>query len=109
MSHPMHGICNVLVYVDDILIVSDSLKWIESAKRAIRDKFRMTDFGEAKFILGMDIVRNREAWTISLSHEQYTKEILEKFGMLDNTPRRCPCHLHTIETEKLHPIKTRWP
>jgi hypothetical protein len=29
----------------------------------------MTDFGEAKFILGMDIIRNREAGTISLSQE----------------------------------------
>jgi hypothetical protein len=50
----------------------------------------MTDFGEAKFILGMDIVRNREARTISLSQEQYIKEILEKYGVLDNTPLKVP-------------------
>jgi histone deacetylase 1/2 len=41
MNYPVHGICIVLVYVDDILIVSDSLKWIESAKRAIGDQFRI--------------------------------------------------------------------
>jgi hypothetical protein len=73
--------------VDDIIIVSDSLKWIESAKRAIGERLRITKFGEAKFIHGMDIVRNKEAWTTSLSQEQYTKEILEKYGMLDITPR----------------------
>jgi hypothetical protein len=28
MNHQVHGICTVLVYVDDILIVSDSKKWI---------------------------------------------------------------------------------
>jgi hypothetical protein len=39
----VHGICIVLVYVDDIPIVSDSLKRIESAKLAIGDQFRMTD------------------------------------------------------------------
>jgi hypothetical protein len=83
MSHQVHGICIILVYVDDLLIVSDSLEWITSAKRAIGEQFRMTDFGEAKFILGMDIVRNREASNIILSQEQYTKEILEKYGMLD--------------------------
>ena len=76
------------MYVDDLLIVSDSLEWIASAKRAIGEQFRMTHFGEAKFILGMDIVRNREAGTISLSQEQYTKEILEKYGMLDSTPSK---------------------
>jgi hypothetical protein len=33
MNHPMHGIRIVLVYnMEDILIVSHSLKWIESAK-----------------------------------------------------------------------------
>jgi hypothetical protein len=90
MNHRVHGICMVLVYVDDILIVSDSLKWIESAKRAIGNQFRMTDFGDAKLILGMDIIRNRIAGTISLSHEKYTKEILEKYGMLDNTPSKVP-------------------
>jgi hypothetical protein len=58
MNHLVHGKCTVLVYVDDILIVSDSLKWNQSAKRAI---------GETKFILGMDKVRNRAEGTISLS------------------------------------------
>jgi hypothetical protein len=80
-----------MVHVDDnTLIVSDSLKWIESAKRAIGDHFRMTNFGEAKFILGMDIVRNIKAWTISLSYYNYTKEIMEKYGMLDSTPSKVP-------------------
>jgi hypothetical protein len=48
------------------------------------------NFGEAKFILGMDIVKNKEAGTISLSQEQYIKEILEKYGMLDITPSKVP-------------------
>jgi hypothetical protein len=50
----------------------------------------MTNFGDAKFILGMEIIRNKEAGTISLSQEQYTKEILEKYGMLDSTPSKVP-------------------
>jgi hypothetical protein len=50
----------------------------------------MTDFGEAEFILGIDIVGNGEAETISLSHEQYTKEILEKYGIHDSTPSKVP-------------------
>jgi hypothetical protein len=37
MNHPMHGICIVLVYVDDSLIILDSLKWIESAKPGMGD------------------------------------------------------------------------
>jgi hypothetical protein len=37
MNHPVHGICIVHLHADDILTVSDFLKWIESAKRAIGD------------------------------------------------------------------------
>jgi hypothetical protein len=44
INHPLRGICLVPVHVDDLLIVSDSLKWIETAKGAIREQFRMTDF-----------------------------------------------------------------
>jgi hypothetical protein len=34
---------------------------LESVKRAIGEPFRMTDFGEAKCNLGMEIVKNRKA------------------------------------------------
>jgi hypothetical protein len=50
----------------------------------------MANFGEAKFVLGMNIVRNMEAWTIIFSHEQYTEDILEKYGMLESTPSKVP-------------------
>jgi len=30
MNHPVHGICIVLVYVDDILIISDSIDRVTS-------------------------------------------------------------------------------
>jgi hypothetical protein len=35
INHPVHGICIALVYVDDILVVSDSLDWITTAKAHI--------------------------------------------------------------------------
>jgi hypothetical protein len=47
------------------------------------------DFGEAKFILGIDIIGNKVAVTVSLSQEQYTKALLlEKYGTPDNTPSK---------------------
>jgi hypothetical protein len=55
MNHPVHAICIVMVYVDDILVVSDSLDWVNTAKSHIRQQLNMTDFGPATSILGMDI------------------------------------------------------
>jgi hypothetical protein len=50
----------------------------------------MSYFTEDKFILGIGIVKNREAWAIILSHEQCTKEIMEKYGMPDITLLEVP-------------------
>jgi hypothetical protein len=90
MNHQVHSICIIVVYVDGLLIVSNSLEWITSARRVIGEQFHMTDFDVAKLILGMDIVRNREVGTICLSQEQYTKVILEKYGMLDSALSKIP-------------------
>eukprot|EP00873_Tetraselmis_striata_P026590 jgi/Tetstr1/446854/TSEL_034332.t1 len=90
MNHPRYGICIVLVYVDDILVVSDFVEWIRSAKSAIGAEFNMTDFGEAAFVLGMDLTRCWASGTIRLSQEQYTLELLEKYGMQDCSPAKTP-------------------
>jgi hypothetical protein len=36
INHPVHVICIVLVYVDDILVVFDSLDCVSAAKAHIR-------------------------------------------------------------------------
>jgi hypothetical protein len=83
-------ICIVLFNVDDIVIVSDSLHRVTAAKAHIRKKFSMTDFGLATSILGMDIARNLLVGTAPLSREQYTTELLEKYGMLERIPSTLP-------------------
>eukprot|EP00873_Tetraselmis_striata_P002448 jgi/Tetstr1/422712/TSEL_013509.t1 len=100
MNHPRYGICIVLVYVDDILVVSDSIEWIWSAKSAIGAEFNMTDFGEAAFVMGMDLTRCWASGTIRLSQEQYTLELLEKYGMHDCSPPRPPW---VVATTKILP------
>ena len=49
----------LLVYVDDILIVSKSDEEITVIKSEIGSQFKITDLGEAKHILGIRIIRNR--------------------------------------------------
>eukprot|EP00873_Tetraselmis_striata_P040371 jgi/Tetstr1/460635/TSEL_005832.t1 len=60
------------------------------AKSAIGAEFNMTDFGEAAFVLGMDLTRCWASGTIRLSQEQYTLELLEKYGMQDCSPAKTP-------------------
>jgi hypothetical protein len=49
-----------------------------------------TGFGEAMFILGMDIAMNMVADNVNVFHEQDTKELMEKFGMPGITPCKVP-------------------
>jgi hypothetical protein len=81
---------NVLVYVDNILVVSDSLDLLSTAKAHIRQKYNMTDFGPTIAILGMDTTHDLSVGTVRLPQEQYTTEILEKYGMPDSNPSTLP-------------------
>ena len=47
----------------------------------LMDKFKMTDLGDVSLVLGMQITRDREKKTLTISREEYTKSILERFGM----------------------------
>ncbi|GJV12794.1 transposable element [Tanacetum coccineum] len=49
-----------LLYVDDMLIASQSLDEIEKLKTRLKSEFEMKDLGEAKMILGIEIVRDRK-------------------------------------------------
>ena len=71
----------IVVYVDDLLIGSKSMNEIIKVKNLLKKKFKMTDLGEAKDILGMNIHRNKSENSITLSQRSYTETLLEKFGM----------------------------
>ncbi|XP_073120187.1 uncharacterized protein [Henckelia pumila] len=61
----------LLIYVDDILIASKSMAKILSLKQQLSSEFDIKDLGEAKRILGMDIMRNRKRRDLSESEELF--------------------------------------
>ena len=54
------------------------------------EKFKMTDMGGVSILLGMQITRDREKKTSTISQEQYTKSILKWFGIFNWKPVRDP-------------------
>ncbi|GKF96109.1 retrovirus-related pol polyprotein from transposon TNT 1-94 [Tanacetum coccineum] len=57
----------LLLYVDDMLISSQSLDEIEKLKIRLKSEFEMKDLGEAKMILGMEIVKDRKLRKLCLT------------------------------------------
>ena len=50
----------------------------------------MTDMGDVSLVLGMQVTRDRQQTTIAISLENYTRSILERFGMADCKPVSTP-------------------
>jgi hypothetical protein len=59
----------VAIYVDDMLIFAESIDILTSFKRQLSNTFPISDLGEARWILNMEIIRNQNNRTISISQE----------------------------------------
>ncbi|GAA0165602.1 transmembrane signal receptor [Lithospermum erythrorhizon] len=86
----------LLLYVDDLLIVSPCLKSIEHVQKCLCDNFDMKDLGDAKKILGMNIIRDRKKSTLVLNQSAYVQKILSKFSMSDAKSVNVPLASHFV-------------
>ena len=59
------------LYVDDVLIAGNDMSLINAARDWLSPNFDMKDIGEANYILGVKIVRNRSKRFLGLSQDAY--------------------------------------
>ncbi|KAJ9556807.1 hypothetical protein OSB04_011421 [Centaurea solstitialis] len=71
----------LVLYVDDILLIGNDVPTLQSLKSWLSKCFQMKDLGEAAYILGIKIYRNRSKRLIGLSQSTYIDKILKKFRM----------------------------
>jgi hypothetical protein len=83
-------ICILGLYVDDKVIIGNDLRFIEHIKDQLKCEFDMKDLGEAEYILGIQIKRDRTKGTLSLSQRQYLLDVLSRFNMADCNPVSTP-------------------
>src|SRR5258707_8092663 len=95
----------IILYMDDITMVSKDLERIESDKAALRERYDMTDLRELNWILGIHIVCDRHTGTTTLCQEKFAKEVLERFektGLhLISTPVLANEHLMKLTSPKV--------
>ena len=75
----------ILLYVDDLMLVSSSRKELDRIQGVLGREFdmsRVSDLTNATFI-GLTIKRDRVKGTLSISQESYVMMMLEKFNMSD--------------------------
>lgn len=71
----------VLLYVDDLCLISNSMERMNDIKSALSAEFEMTDIGPIDTFLGMHVQRNERTGTLSMGQTQYMKNVLKKFDM----------------------------
>ncbi|KAI3651706.1 hypothetical protein MP228_003009 [Amoeboaphelidium protococcarum] len=82
----------VLVYVDDIVLVTKDAATKHEFKRQLSATFDIHDLGSLSYLLGIKIERNFDEKLISLGQAQYVKKVLAKFGMTDCKSVSTPCN-----------------
>jgi hypothetical protein len=65
--------------VDDILLIINDIPMMEVVKSSLRKSFSMKDLGEAAYILGIKIYRDRSKRLIALSQDAYIDKVLNWF------------------------------
>ena len=71
----------LILYVDDILLIGNDIELLSSVKGYLNNSFSMKDLGEASYILGIKIYRDRSRRLVGLSQSTYLDKILKKFRM----------------------------
>ena len=70
----------IIVYVDDILLLGNNIKQINTLKTNLSKLIKVTDLGEASYFLGMEITRDRVNKTLKLTQNKYVQNILKQFN-----------------------------
>ena len=73
----------LVLYVDDIFLASSDLNLLNETKLLLSKTFDMKDLGEASFVLGIEIHRDRSRQLLGLSQRAYIDRILARFNMQD--------------------------
>jgi hypothetical protein len=76
--------------VDDILLASGDVSLLLQTKRFLSSNFDMKDLGEASFVLGIKIHRDRRKDVLGLSQKAYLENVLKKFSMHACNPTSAP-------------------
>jgi hypothetical protein len=71
----------LVLYVDDILLIRNDLNLLNSVKEYLNSKISMKDLGEAAYVLGIKIYRDRSRRLIALSQSTYLENVMKRFKM----------------------------
>ncbi|KAJ0765449.1 putative RNA-directed DNA polymerase [Helianthus annuus] len=86
----------LVLYVDDILLFGNDIPTMEGVKAWLGRCFSIKDLGEAAYILGIKIYRDRSRRLIGLNQSAYIDKVLKRFKMENSKKGLVPIQKGTI-------------
>ena len=94
-----------MLYVDDILLIGNDVKMLGDIKAWLSTQFFIKDMGEASYILGIKIYRDRSRRMLGLTQSSYIEKVLKRFKMQNSKQGFLPMR-HGIKMSKKQSPKT---
>ena len=76
--------------MDDILLASSDLDMLFETKRFLSKNFEIKDLGEASYVIGIKINRDRSRGILGLSQKAYIEKVLKRYNMQNCSPSVAP-------------------
>ncbi|EOY13896.1 Gag-protease-integrase-RT-RNaseH polyprotein, putative [Theobroma cacao] len=73
----------LVFYVDDILLATNDLGLLHEVKQFLFEHFYMKDVGEASYVIGIKIHKDRSQGLLGLSQETCINKVFKRFWMKD--------------------------
>lgn len=78
------------VYVDDLILITESTESMNELKIALKERYKMKDMGELSYILGISVIQDKEKNCVFLHQKHYIEAMLQKYGMGNANPVATP-------------------
>ncbi|KAL0544221.1 hypothetical protein IC582_019334 [Cucumis melo] len=95
----------LVMYVDDILLIGNDVGHLTDIKKWLATQFQMKDLGNAQYVLGIQIVRNRKNKTLAMSQTSYIDKMLSRYKMQNSKKGLLP-YIYGIHLSKEQCPKT---
>lgn len=83
----------IICHVDDLLILHKDISYIYNLVNKIKASIKLEDLGQVSTFLGNDIYIDYPNQRIYINQAMYTKKLLTKYGIYDNTSKYRPVQI----------------
>lgn len=96
----------LVLYMDNILLIGNDIPTLQYVKKWLGNNFSMKDLGEATYVLGIQIYRDRSRKLLALNQSTYIDKVLRSFNMHESKKGFLPmshgvslCMVHCPSTQ----------